>query len=133
MKTAFRLLVFGLLMFPVLVKPPIAQADIPLSDQVQILNNKGAALAKQEKYEAAIGQYRKALAVSPENGATENPLLITAKAEGLFGIGEAQRNSGKLDQALITYNEILKMYPRNRHICAEASMGIAKVYQKKED
>lgn len=129
----FRRFVFAFLIAMSASAPTALWADIPLADQAQILVNKGSEFAGQEKYKEAIDQYIKALAISPKEGGGADPLLITAQAGALFAMGEAQRNSDQLDRALATYAEILKTYPRHRHICAESGTGIAKVYQKKEN
>jgi tetratricopeptide (TPR) repeat protein len=100
-------------------------------DQAQVQYDKGAALEKQEKHTEAIAEWQSLLTQHAQ--AFSDPQLTIVKAEALYAIGEAQRQSDQLSAAQSTFAAVLSSYPQCRPYCADAVISLAKVYQKNED
>jgi len=52
-------------------------------------------------------------------------------SETLTSLAEALRQSGDLDESLTLFTRVPSDYPQCRSACAEAAVGLAKIYQKK--
>lgn len=73
-------------------------------------------LLARERYEEAIEKYR-------------NALSITHSAEQRLALAEALRQAGRLDEAELYFNEVLRQNPRN----AAAHMGLARIAAARKD
>lgn len=99
------------------------------ADTAQARFDKANALEKQGKHADAIKVWRGLLTEYAK--APSSPQLTIVKSETLLAIAETQRQTDQLDDAVVTFNQVLSGYPKLHSNCADATIGIAKVYQKK--
>lgn len=100
------------------------------AEKAQIQYDKGALFEKQGKYTEAIAEWRK---IDQQEQDTSDSALALVKATALQMIGESLRELNQLDEAQATFAKVLKDYPKCRSACVDAAIGIAKIYQAKED
>ena len=103
-----------------------------VADIAQAQYDRGVALEKQGKHAEALGEWQ-SLLTQGAHAVPNDPQMAMVHAETLLGIGEAQRQSDQLDAAKATFTELISAYPQCRSYCADATIGIAKIYQKQEE
>jgi Flp pilus assembly protein TadD len=83
---------------------------------VSALANLGNAYFSQEKYDAAIEQYRRAIQVKPDDSGLR------------YNLGAAHSNKGEYQQAIIEYRKAVELKPE----MGDAHNGLAFAYYKLE-
>lgn len=108
---------------------PVAWAGV--ADYAQVQYDLVAALEKQGNRSEAIAKWQSLLTKYAHNPGDAQ--LCVMRAGTIYAIGEAQRQSDHLDAAQTSFSKVLSDYPQCRSHCVDATIGIAKVFQKKEE
>ena len=100
------------------------------AEQAEVMFDHGAALNDKGNAADAMAMWRKILAQYHQPTA-EDAGLAMIEAQTWTALGEALRQSGQLDESLAAFKRVLSDFPQCRSSCAEAGVGVGKIYQKK--
>lgn len=100
-------------------------------EDAQIQYDRGAVLDATGDLSQAIVEYGKVM--DYPSPATPDRRLRMVKAAAMTSLAEAQRRSDLLDEAIVSFSRVLVNFAEFRSLCAESAIGIAKVYQKKNE
>jgi tetratricopeptide (TPR) repeat protein len=102
----------------------------PAAEQAEIMFDQGAALNDKGNSVDAMAMWRKMLA-QYDQPAGDDIGFDLVRAQAWTALGEALRQSGQLDDSLAAFKRVLSHYPQCRSACADAGVGVGKIYQKK--
>jgi tetratricopeptide (TPR) repeat protein len=120
----------ALLVVAVMTSVSVGACASTEAEQAMVMFDQGIALSGKGNSADAMAVWRKMLA-QYEQPAADDTGLALVRAETYAVLGEALRQSGQLDESLAAFKRVLADYPQCRSACAEAGVGVGKIYQKK--